>query len=218
MAKHIPTEANEAEICRLYQYGLTVAETAKSAGFAVTTVTRILRRRGVNRRPRGTRRVTPTSLIDDSGLRSFKIEWDKLASATKGSVSESYVRARLTELGFDVWSPISQNHVTDLLVLSGTTVQRIQVKAATYDLRTKCYRVNFTRHRRLGARVDYQAGDVDFFVVHCVGLATLELYVIPALAITKQQRSPRLFPHRQKLLAVTQESFERFRGAFDLLR
>lgn len=161
----------------------------------------------------------PTLEIDDSSLRDFKKSWDTLDSTVKGSISEGYVKTKLAERGFDVWEPCSQNHRTDLIVMAGSAINRIQVKTGTYSLSTKCYQVNFSRHRRGGKRSDYESADVDFFVVYCAGLPRVDLYIIPATEINGKNRCPRLFPHRRKLLeyADSGPSMERFLNAFEVL-
>jgi PD-(D/E)XK endonuclease len=105
------------------------------------------------------------------------------------------------------------------MVISGGNIKRIQVKTGTYDLKTKSYRVNFLRHRRAGDRTEYLTADVDIFAVYCAGGSSLDLYFIPASEITGRNRSPRLFPHRRKLLEYSDagECLEKFLNAFEVL-
>jgi hypothetical protein len=157
--------------------------------------------------------------IDDSDLVSFKKTWDTLDSTVKGTICEDYAKIRLSELGFDVWEPSCQNHRTDFVILSGKKITRIQVKAGTYDLETKCFRTNFSRRGRDGARGDYREEDVDFFMVYCAGLKRLSFYVIPASEIGGKHKCPRLFPHREKLQRDQPGALvlEKYLDAFHLL-
>lgn len=164
-------------------------------------------------------RVTPRPVqsFDDGTLRAFKAEWDKLDSTVKGTIAENYVKVRLSELGFDVWEPVTQNHKTDVVILVDHRVIKIQVKAATYDTASKSFRTNLTRHRRMGGHPNYSDTDVDFFIVYCGGLPALTFYVIPAAA-TNDNATPRLFPHREKAVTFSDVSFEDYRNAFALLK
>lgn len=90
-------------------------------------------------------------------------------------------------------------------------------EAGTYDVKTKCFRANFSRHRRGGKRVDYNPQDVDFFAVYCAGLPELNIYLIPAGEI--KNRCPRLFPHRARVISYAGKStLERFLNAFEALK
>lgn len=120
-------------------------------------------------------------------------------TTVKGTIAEGYVKVKLAELGFDVWEPVAQNHKTDLVILTERRVIKIQVKAAGYDLPSKAFRANLTRHRRGG------------------GLPTMEFYVIPA-SLADGNATPRLFPHREKALSFGDFSWETYRNAFDLLK
>lgn len=168
-------------------------------------------------RGRGTR-VKPTvlSTYDDGALTEFKAQWDRLDSTVKGSISEGFVKVRLASIGLDVWEPATQNHRTDLLVLFGRRVLKLQVKSATYDVPTKSFRANLTRHRRAGGRPAYDGEDVDFFLVYCAGLPSVEVYVIPASVVTGNS-TPRLFPHREMAFKLREFSWEAYRNAFHLL-
>ena len=122
----------------------------------------------------------------------------------------------MMELGLDVWEPCSQNHKTDFIVVAGGGFSRIQVKCATYDEPTKCFRVNLHRRARGGKHTLYTPVDADFFVVLCLGMEAPEFYVIPA-ATVGDQPSIRLFPHRRRMAVFREFSWEQFRGSFDLL-
>jgi hypothetical protein len=217
MFKRSPSAMEETRVCSIYSSGLSLKETAHRANLCISTVTKILRKHQTDRRIRTTR-GKPTEAIDDSSLITFKKKWDSLDSTVKGTVCENYVKTKLSELGFDVWEPSCQNHRTDLVILNGSKITRIQVKAGTYDLATKCFRANFSRHRRGGKRTEYEHEDVDFFTVYCPGLPSSTIYVIPESEITRRNRCPRLFPHRDRLLVCSPFSLEKFVNDFELLR
>ncbi len=210
--KKSPTDGEAAIVSDLYRSGETFKAIRLKTGWSFTTIGKIASALQLSREK--PRKPAPTASIDDANLIRFKTQWDKLDSTVKGTISENYAKTRLSELGFDVWEPACQNHRTDLIVLGRNGVKRLQVKSGTYDLSTKCFRVNFDRHRRNGVRSGYDPGDVDFFIVHCAGLVG-PLYVIPASAVTN--RSPRLFPHRSKLLVYRETEMERFLDAFSLI-
>lgn len=214
--KPSPTQADEVKICKLYSSALKLEEVARESGFCISTVSKVLAKNGIKKRARGTRRTKPMDAIDDSALIEFKTKWDCLDSTVKGTICENYAKTRLSEEGFDVWEPSCQNHRTDLVLLNGNGLKRIQVKAGTYDIKTKCFRANFSRRRRGGKRTDYSPEDVDFFIVYCAGLPSVQLYIIPASKI--KNRCPRLFPNRPRVLSYQgKETLEQFLNAFSVL-
>lgn len=210
--KHSPTEAEIKQIIDLYHAGRLFKEIRDRTGWCYTTIKKVVVAHGLTRKK--PRKVAPTSEINDAELLAFKAIWDKLDSTVKGTISENYAKTRLSELGFDVWEPVCQNHKTDLILLSKQDIKRLQAKSGTYDPKTKCFRVNFSRRRRGGKRSEYDPDSVDFFIVHCAGIAK-SLYVIPAISV--KNKSPRLFPHRPKLLAYCDTEMEQYLDAFRLL-
>ena len=89
--------------------------------------------------------------------------------------------------------------------------------AATYRPATKSFQANFTRGQRHGVRRDYAKDDVDFFAIYCAGLPEVAIYIIPAGAV--RNRSPRLYPHRTRLLTLPAgASLDCFLNAFEVLR
>jgi hypothetical protein len=135
----------------------------------------------------------------------------------KGTVAETYVKNRLSEVGFDVWEPFCQNHKTDIFVLHANAIRRIQVKSATYDRKTKAFRANVTRHRRREKMMPYALEDVDFFIIYCGGLGVLTFYVVPA-SIVIARSDLKLYPHRPKGVFLGGPDWEKYRDAFALLR
>lgn len=216
--KTFPSKLKQREMCALYQSGLRLADVAEKSSFCVTTVKKVLVLNGVTSRHRGTRRGTgKITKLDDASLVAFKTQWDTLESNVKGTIAENHVKNRLSEMGFDVWEPFCQNHKTDLLILDGQRLLRVQVKSATYDKKTKAFRANVTRHRRGGGISRYTLTDVDFFIVYCGGLSVLQFYVVPAVEVVGRN-DLKLYPHRPKGNFPGGPDWERFNGAFERLR
>lgn len=213
-----PTKQEQQDICDLYRSGRKLDQVSHESGFCITTVTAVLDQHGIARRKRGTPiGEGPVRAVDDSEILDAKRRWDVLDTGIKGTIAESHVTTRLSELGFDVWVPYRHNHTTDLLVIQGKSILRIQVKSGTYDARTKSFRANITRRRRGGKAGNYSLDDVDFFIIYCGGLAGLTFYVAPA-ALVIGRSDMRVYPHREKGNDADSRNYERFLNAFDLLR
>ncbi len=211
-----PTEFQERKICELYQDGVKMSDVGLQVGFCVTTVKRVLTLHNIPKFKRSGR-ASFRDKYDDSALIEFKTAWDRLDSTVKGSICEGYAKLKLSELGFDVWEPTCQNHRTDFVVLSGSGLKRIQVKAGTYDRKTKSFRANFSRHQR-GKRKEYDPEDVDFFMVYCAGMPSFCMYVIPAERLRVKNKCPRLFPHRDRFSNQPGKSnLECYQNAFHLI-
>lgn len=213
-----PTPPQQQQICDLYASGLLLKEVAAKVGFCVTTIKKVMATNGCASRRRGTREGNgPVRRFEDAELIDFKGRWDRLDSTVKGSISETHVKTKLAELGFDVWEPFCQNHRTDLVVFVGPKIIKIQVKSATYDIKIKSFRANVTRRRRSARRRgDYNLADVDFFVIYCGGMATRQFYVIPAREVISRS-DLRLYPHREKEPMKEGPDWEKYRNTFALL-
>lgn len=213
------TKATEAQILEMQAYyvdGHTLEQAGQQFGVPYSFLYRTFSTRGWLRGPG--KRVKPTVLskYDDEALVEFKRGWDRLDSTVKGSISEGFVKVKLASLAFDVWEPATQNHRTDLLVLFGRRVLKLQVKSASYDPPTKSFRTNLTRHRRGGSHPNYVEEDADFFLVYCAGLPSVEMYVIPS-SVVNGNSTPRLFPHREPAFTFREISWESYRNAFHQL-
>lgn len=204
------------EVYEYYNNNHTIDETGEHFGLTRHQVREMFAKAGLPVRSRGHRVKPRVDALDDAALVAFKAQWDMLESTVKGTIAEGYVKNKLSELGFDVWEPVTQNHATDLVILSQRNVIRLQVKTATYDLERKRFRANLSRHRRSQDYVPYDDDFVDYFVVFCAGLPSLEFYVVPA-RLVKGQPSINLLPHRPKVRTMP-NSWEEYRNAFDLLR
>lgn len=191
-----------------------MAQIASKVGVCVTTLKRVILKHKLPQRKR--RYAKRETAIDDTKIVQFKAAWDKLDSTVKGTIAENHVKNRLSELGFDVWEPFCQNHKTDLFILEGRDIRKVQVKSATYDRKTKAFRANVTRRRRQGKKSGYELEDVDFFIVYCGGLDTLEFYVAPANLVIGRT-DMKLYPHRSKGAFAGGPEWETFRNAFNLL-
>lgn len=201
-----------------YVSGLTLKQVGAPHGMSPQSVGVLFHMNSMLVRRRGEVKTRPTiaETTDDSHLVAFKSEWDKLDTTVKGTVSENYVKNRLSELGFDVWEPVTQNHRTDLIIIEHSALIRIQVKSATYDPRGRRFRACLSRHRRSGEYCEYSNSDVDFFIIHCAGMPRLEFYVIPTEAAKKP--SINLLPHRNKFTHFSDFTWEAYRNAFHLLK
>lgn len=217
MGRKIQIPEKQLETMRdFYLDNHTLEETAKAYDFTYGTLYNRFKIRGWLRGKKVKVKLRYVQSFDDSLLVEFKREWDKLDTTTKGTIAEGYVKIKLSELGFDVWEPTTQNHKTDFVILNAKIVLKIQVKSATYDLKSKSFRGNLSKHRRNGDHLNYSMDDVDYFIVYCGGLPSLEFYVIPADIVT-DNRTPRFFPHRDKAMEFTDFSWEIYRNAFQLL-
>lgn len=213
-----PSIADQARFRELYVSGLRLVDVARETGFCVSTVTKFMRLIGCASRPKGKKKGQgPVRQFDDASLVDFKARWDRLDSTVKGSISETHVKVKLSEIGFDVWEPFCQNHRTDMIIFSGQKSVRIQVKSATYDVKTKAFRANVTRHRRTAeTRGDYSLADVDFFMIYCGGLDTRQFYVVPAQLVIGRS-DMKLYPHRAKEPMKEGPAWEEYLNKFDLL-
>jgi len=216
--KKAPTTVEQQHICDLYRSGLRLQDVAERTGFCIATVKKFMELNGCVARQRGKLKGSGRVRdFDDEELIKFKASWDKLPSTMKGTIAETYAKNRLAELGFDMWEPFGQNHVTDLIILRGNKLHRIQVKSATYDKKTKAFRANVTRHRRGGKMTSYTLDDVDFFVIYCGGLETLQFYIVPANKVIGRT-DLKLYPHRPKgLMGERSVDWIDYNNAFHLL-
>lgn len=141
---------------------------------------------------------------------AYKGEHESLAT---GAISEALTAVKLTALGFDVWKPFLDRHRSDLGVFVNGRLVRIQVKTASYDEKTKRFRVPL-KTKRKGEHLRYPVGAFDFFVIKCVRLD--EFYVLP-FDIGEKVSYANLYPHREKLMDAGYD-FEGYRNNFELLR
>ncbi len=130
-----------------------------------------------------------------------------------GSITEDQVKIKLAMCGFDIFTPYMNNHKTDIAVVKGQKICRLQVKSAVYDRENKRFRAQLRTKDREGRFIGYAAADVDFFVVKCNGLE--EYYVVP-YEIGNSQHNLNLYPHRLKM-RVKGVDFEPYRNAFGLI-
>jgi hypothetical protein len=161
----------------------------------------------------GFKRATRDEQILASALQQ-RSRYNTLDSLTKGTLNELAVVSALMERGFNVFRPLTINHKTDLVVLHGRRLLRLQVKASIYDSKTNRYRVPLrSRAINKGIRTTYKNEDLDFFIITCPGVD--ELYVIPYSVGVKTEFA-NLYPARTKQQHVGVD-FEQFRDRFDLL-
>lgn len=153
--------------------------------------------------------------FDDQEIIQKKEEWDRLDPKTKGAISESYTKAKLSELGFDVWIPYMNNHKADIGIIANDMLVRIQVKTASYDPRTKRFRAMLQTRDRGKRHIKYKAGDIDFFIVYCPHVH--QFYVIPS-KIGIENHSVNMTPHREKAIKTSHNDWELYKNAFSLIQ
>ena len=137
-----------------------------------------------------------------------------LPSLSKGKIAEDLVSIKLTEKSFDVWLPYTPSHRTDLMVMKGNRVAKLQVKSGIWDRGTGRFRVPLRRkHVIKQTRFHYDPSDVDFFILVCFGIDAI--YVVP-YELCKENSQAQLYPHRPKMV---QKGFnwEIYRESYNLL-
>lgn len=139
------------------------------------------------------------------------LEMDPL---TKGKIAEDFVSIDLMKRGIDVFTPYKPNHKTDLIAIHDSGLCRLQVKSAVWEASTGRFRVPLMRKDpRSHKRIHYDASDVDFFMLVCLGLNVT--YVVP-YAVCKDKKEAHLYPHRAKK-AQGNFDWEIYREAFGLI-
>jgi hypothetical protein len=151
--------------------------------------------------------------VEDGALVENQGTFLSLDTKLIGSITEDQVKIKLALLGHDIFTPYMNNHKTDLAVVKGSHICRLQVKSAVYDRENKRFRSMLRTKDREGRFIGYDKSDVDFFVVKCNGLE--EYYVVP-FQIGNSQHNLNLYPHRLKM-RVKGVDFEPYRNAFNLI-
>lgn len=154
------------------------------------------------------------SFEKNTDLAEIKKQLANVDSKAKGEIAESYVCARLTELGFDVWQPYMKNHTTDVAIYHKGKFARIQVKSAGFDLQSDRFRAMLTTRDKTGKHIGYSIDDVDFFIVKCEGVWAF--YVVPA-EIGVIHTSLNFYPHRERTWGVSFDA-EEYQNAFHLIK
>ncbi len=153
--------------------------------------------------------------FDDSAILGQQERWSALDSKVKGTIAEDFVRARLAQEGFDVWTPYMNNHRSDVGVLVNGRLLRIQVKSASYDRESKRFRAMLQTRDKKKNHIAYRKDELDFFIVFCPFVN--EFYVIPA-NVGIANHSVNMMPHRGRAISVGTDGWEQYRSAFALLR
>lgn len=145
----------------------------------------------------------------------YKIEGaaDRIEPIVSGTATELIVKAKLLTLGFDVWAPVMDRHRSDLAVLVGARLIRIQTKTAGFDQKSQRYRAGLFSKRK-GIFVRYDDSEFEFFIVKCAGIE--EYYVIPS-SVGNKVGYVNLYPHREALMG-RRSTYEQYRNQFDVFR
>lgn len=138
-----------------------------------------------------------------------------LDAITKGKIAEDFASISLMKHGLDVFLPYQPNHKTDLVVVGGDKVCKLQVKSAIWEKGTGRFRVPLVRKNpRSHKRIHYDTQDVDFFILVCLGVNAT--YVVPYNQVL-EKREAHLYPHRPKK-SQGEFDWEVFREAFSLIK
>jgi len=147
-------------------------------------------------------------------LAAIKNQLSAIDSKIKGSIAESYIAARLAELGFDVWLPYMNNHKCDMAICQNGRLIRIQAKSAGFDVQSDRFRVMLTTRDKRGKHIKYDEDSQDFFIVKCEGIWVF--YIIPSV-IGVEHHSLNFYPHRERVWLKGFDA-EQYQDAFELIR
>ena len=117
--------------------------------------------------------------------------YDKYRS---GLIAENDVSSKLLELGFDVYKPLLDNQIADMVVSKKNKFKKIQIKSGYYLKDRDCYFVSVFRAAGRKKK-PYTSNEVDFIIVKCQGIDSF--YVFPVDFFYKRF-SLNLFPNRKK--------------------
>jgi len=145
---------------------------------------------------------------------SDKKRLKNIDSKMKGSIAESFIAARLSELGFDVWIPYMNNHKSDMAICVGNRFIKIQAKSAGFDVVSDRFRVMLTTKDKHKKHIKYEIDTQDFFIIKCEGL--WEFYIVPS-EIGIKHHSLNFYPHRNRLFCKGFDA-EIYRNAFELIK
>lgn len=141
----------------------------------------------------------------------------KLDSKLVGTIIESEVFIKLSELGFDVFTPFMMNHKTDCIIKKGNRCINIQIKTGIRCYNPKWsedrWRAELKRKDRKARRLNYDKKDCDFFIVKCRGY---DAYYIFPYSCCKETNTVQLYPHRDKQVHQGFDA-EPYKNAWELL-
>jgi len=104
---------------------------------------------------------------------------EELSTKDKGDISELHVLAKLTEIGYDVYTPYGENTRSDILVDTGS-IKKVQVKTCNSenkDSSSVFFECRSTRYNSNGPSTEGYQGDIDFFIAFW--RPGRELYCVP---------------------------------------
>lgn len=114
----------------------------------------------------------------------------------KGNLSEAMITARLIEAGYNVLIPVGGGHRYDLVIDTGTSFKRIQVKTGHLEQDRVVF--NVCSNNKGYKRKSYH-GDIDIFAVYCPELKTA--YLIPVEKTGASHMALRLTPPKNNQLS-----------------
>ncbi|MCU0666447.1 MAG: group I intron-associated PD-(D/E)XK endonuclease [Candidatus Omnitrophica bacterium] len=129
----------------------------------------------------------------------------------KSDIAESAVTTELLKRGFRLLRPVGDRFAYDLGIEILGRLIRVQVKAAWFDAKSKCYVVDSRRtktNRRRMLRHRYNADDFDFAILYLADLHVF--YVMPVSVFSrygstitlvetdKRQRKPQSAKYKER--------------------
>ncbi len=111
-----------------------------------------------------------------------------------GLISENDVSSKLLSLGFDVYKPVLDNQIADMIISKKNKFKKIQVKTGYYIKKRDCFFVSVFRTSGRGKK-PYNLNEIDFIIVKCQDIQTF--YVFPT-SFFKKRFSLQLFPNRKR--------------------
>ncbi len=130
---------------------------------------------------------------------------------------------KLIKLNFDVYKPILDSSVADLIIFKNKKMFKIQVKTAGYSERfdyfeSKLASRKHTSNKSLTLR--YSKKEIDFFIIKLSGI--FKFYVIPIKdALSQKSANLRMFPNRKKVQIKSRANVfntDKYFEAFDLIK
>ena len=196
---------------------LEILKTLFQNGLSISTISKILQKNEDNVRFQSKKlnleKIKKMSLNEMIDLKDFQSE-SNLSKRIVGNISELDVKSKLLSEGFDVYEPILDNQICDLVCSKENNFFKIQVKSAYFIKDRNCFNVYVKRENpEKKTKLNYKSNDFDFLICKCQGLNVF--YVLPFDYIEKKSNI-NLFPNRFKKYQVNPT--EKFREAFEIIK
>ena len=123
---------------------------------------------------------------------------DKYKKYRAGLIAENDVSSKLLSLGYEIYKPLLDNQIADMIISKKGKFFKIQIKSSFYVKQADSYFVSVFRSKGKSKEI-YKRSEIDFVVVKCQGIDAF--YIFP-VSFFRKRFSLRLFPHRQKKMKV----------------